>query len=96
MKKYITIIGLLALAILASGCARDIPIPHGDYTLMGFWAGVWDGTTAWIALIGGLFGQDWAVYDIMNKGALYDWGFLAGAGGSTTVACRCRQARRRR
>jgi len=94
IKKYWKFIALILIAMFATGCARDIAVPAGGMEVMGFWAGLWDGMTAGFAFIGSLFGADWAVYDVVNNGGWYDFGFLMGVGGSSSCACRSRRRRR--
>jgi hypothetical protein len=49
-----------------------------DATPAGFWAGLWHGIIAPIALIIGLFQPGVRVYEVRNNGWKYDLGFLLG------------------
>ena len=84
-SKTLLVVCALSLLLL-TGCA---PAQESiTATGPGFWGGLWDGLTAWFALIGHLLGADWRVYDVYNKGAFYDWGFLAGLGFYAAAAAR--------
>ena len=91
IKKYWKLIALMVLAMVITGCGREFDVNIDGAKEVGFWAGLWDGMTVWVAFIGNLFGADWAVYDVVNKGALYDLGFVLGVGGSTSCACNSRR-----
>jgi hypothetical protein len=61
---------------------------NGTYTEdkpAGFLWGVWHGWIAPVSLIAGLFNKDIRVYEAVNKGWLYDFGFyiaiISGFGG---------------
>ena len=74
----IILISIISLVIL-SAC-----IPGNGYNnderIAGFWIGWWHGFIAWISLIISIFNRDIRVYEIFNKGILYDFGFLFGFG----------------
>lgn len=86
MKKKVIILAALGLLILLilSGCMP------GDGTIKpekpaGFFWGVWHGWIAPISLIGGIFNPDIRVYEVVNSGWWYDFGFyiaiISGFGG---------------
>ena len=60
----------------------------------GFWAGLWHGIISPITFIVSLFMPGVRIYEINNRGRLYDFGFLLGVsaafggGESQTGACR--------
>ncbi len=60
----------------------------------GFWNGLWHGIICPITFIVGLFNPNVRMYEIQNRGVLYDLGFIFGAAatlggsGSRTTACR--------
>jgi hypothetical protein len=72
------------LVLLLSGCIPG----DGTYTTekpAGFFWGVWHGWIAPISLIIGLFKKGIRVYEVANKGLIYDFGFyiavISGFGG---------------
>ena len=67
---------LLALA----GCAgRNEFVHSANYQgrIAGFWAGLWHGLTAPVSLIGSAV-LDINIYEVYNKGFLYNSGFVLG------------------
>lgn len=46
----------------------------------GFWLGLWHGAISWVTLVIGLFSDQVQVYEVHNRGGLYDLGFLLGVG----------------
>jgi len=75
MKKRIVLlcIAVLMMAVLA-GCVPG----DGTYTSVkpaGFFWGVWHGWIAPVSLILGLFGKGTRVYEQVNTGWWYDFGF---------------------
>ncbi len=72
-----------AMALLLASCAITVDstacIDTGE-TIGGFWWGLWNGMTAGFAFIGSLFDSSIAIYDVNNKGGLYDLGFVLGTG----------------
>lgn len=84
LRHTVLTIMLIIISILLTGC-----IP-GDGTntsnnLAGFLWGVWHGWIAPISLIGSLFNPKLRIYEVMNKGWWYDFGFyiaiIGGFGG---------------
>lgn len=75
-------LALLALVVLLSGCAENVPVdaclPGDPY---GFWGGLWHGLIAPIDLIAMLFRDNVTVFAQNNNGAWYAFGFLLGSGG---------------
>lgn len=67
----------VALALVAS-CAAGDPRFTADQPA-GFWMGLWHGLIAWVALIIGLFNDHVQIYERVNTGGWYDFGFLIGA-----------------
>lgn len=80
MKRYVKISLLVALiAVLAAlvGCAAGTG--HFSYgRLAGFWAGLWHGAICVITFIISLFNHTVKIYEVNNRGPLYDLGFLLG------------------
>lgn len=86
MKKKLILlcILLIVIALLFTGCLPG----DGTYTAAkpaGFFWGIWHGWIAPISLIMGLFRENIRVYEIVNTGWLYDFGFyiaiISGFGG---------------
>lgn len=86
MNKRIIVLGILITLILftLTGCIPG----DGTYILSrpaGFFWGVWHGWIAPISLIMGIFNNNIRVYEIVNTGWWYDFGFyiaiISGFGG---------------
>lgn len=82
MKRIKIILYLLILCFLIVGCADVSPnaIDCVNESSYGFFGGLWHGLISIFSFIGSLFMDDVAVYAYNNNGALYDFGFLLGAG----------------
>jgi len=68
---------LLAFTLLIVSCAHQ-PAPDA-YDPPGFFSGLWNGFTAFFALIGHLFDNSIRIYAFPNSGGWYDFGFFIGA-----------------
>lgn len=86
MKKRIIIVCILVLSVslILTGCIPD----DGTYTEenpAGFFWGIWHGWIAPISLIVGLFKDNIRIYETVNTGWWYDFGFyiavISGFGG---------------
>lgn len=86
MKRKLAVITvLIALAMfMLTGCIPG----DGTYTTVkpaGFIWGIWHGWIAPISLVAGLFNKNIRVYEVMNTGWWYDFGFyiaiISGFGG---------------
>ena len=60
-------------------------------TAAGFWAGLWHGVISPITFIISLFHPGVRIYEVNNRGRLYDFGFIIGisgafGGGGSTAA----------
>jgi hypothetical protein len=81
MKRYVRIASLVALiAVVAAlvGCAAGT----GRFTYSeqaGFWAGLWHGAICVVTFVISLFSSNVKMYETVNRGPLYDLGFLLGA-----------------
>ncbi|MFH0989183.1 MAG: hypothetical protein V1799_04105 [bacterium] len=85
MTKRVLILMLLVVCVLIlSGC---FPREGGktEREPAGFFTGIWHGWIAPISLIAGLFNQDIRIYETINTGWWYDFGYyiaiIAGFGG---------------
>jgi hypothetical protein len=83
-KKITLIVLLIGTAIAVSSCIPGT----GSFSPVkpaGFFSGVWHGWIAPISLIGGIFNHSIRVYEPINSGWWYDFGFyisiIAGFGG---------------
>jgi len=77
MKKRLIIIFMLLIIISLTGCTPN----DGTYTLdspAGFWWGMWHGWIAGINLIRSLFNPEIGIYETINNGGWYNFGFLLG------------------
>ena len=86
MKKKVFLLSLVIIfsVLILTGCMPG----DGSYTSSdpaGFFWGVWHGWTAPISLIVGLFKKNIRVYEVINTGWPYDFGFyiaiISGFGG---------------
>ena len=82
MKKLNTILYILILSFLITGCAEVSPnaIDCVNESSYGFFGGLWHGLISIFSFVGSLFMDDVAVYAYNNNGAWYDFGFLLGVG----------------
>jgi|GEM_PF-1959637 len=49
-----------------------------DAHVTGFWGGISDGVMFFINMVKGYYNDSFQVYDLMNKGGIYDLGFIIG------------------
>jgi hypothetical protein len=84
MKKILQIsIGLILLVTLSSCALGPNPVvdtakSSGD--IAGFWLGLWHGIIAPITFIISLFSDSIHIYEVLNNGGWYNFGFLIGIG----------------
>lgn len=90
MKRKALLLGIviIVISLTLTGCVPG----DGTYTISnpaGFFWGIFHGWMAPISLIIGLFSKNIRVYEIMNTGWLYDFGFyiaiISGFGGLSLV-----------
>lgn len=89
MKHYRFFAGLAVVAVLllSAGCApeghslKEIAEISGQ-KVPGFWLGLWHGAIFPITFIISLFNESVGVYEVVNSGKLYNFGFLLGLFGS--------------
>lgn len=90
MLSHKTIFPLLILAfvLLVSGCVPGDGSSTEDQP-SGFFSGIWHGWIAPLSLIWGLFDRAIRVYEVINTGWWYDFGYymaiIAGFGGLSLV-----------
>ncbi len=75
---------ILAALVLLSACAPGVNPAVGtlgtDGQLSGFWAGVWHGVISPFTLVISWFTDRVSIYEVHNRGGLYDFGFALGTG----------------
>ncbi len=83
-KIWMTVALLLCLTFLLTACLPGTLITPEDKPA-GFFLGIWHGWIAPISLIVGLFDPTVRIYEVVNTGWLYDFGFyiaiISGFGG---------------
>lgn len=79
-QLLLIIILVLAAAVLVTGCAdrNDEEGTEGSDGVAGFWAGLWHGLILPVAFIISLFDDGVGIYEIHNKGNIYNLGFVLG------------------
>ncbi|MAI08932.1 MAG: hypothetical protein CMF61_08245 [Magnetococcales bacterium] len=80
MKK-LTLICFAALLLTACGDPNPMVTSSGA----GFLGGLWDGLTCIFAFIFSIFGGDYNIYEVVNTGNWYNFGFLLGLLGSAAT-----------
>lgn len=90
MKKKLLLLGMfLAVSVfILTGCIPGDGAATADHPA-GFFSGVWHGWIAPVSLIAGIFKRSIRVYEVMNTGWWYDFGFymaiISGFGGLSLV-----------
>ncbi len=79
-RSAVRVAASVAVVLLLAGCAADANPDAGDGSA-GFWLGLWQGLILPVTFIVSLFNEDVAIYEVDNRGNLYDLGFVFGAGG---------------
>ncbi|WP_066505354.1 hypothetical protein [Abyssisolibacter fermentans] len=87
-KVMLLIILVIITSIFLSGCMPgDGACDPSDEA--GFFSGIWHGWIAPISLVFGLFDKNIRIYEVYNRGWLYDFGFyialIGGFGGFNLV-----------
>lgn len=80
MKK-LTLICFAALLLTACGDPNPMVTSSGA----GFLGGLWDGLTCIFAFIFSIFGGDYNIYEVVNTGNWYNFGFLLGLLGAVST-----------
>jgi hypothetical protein len=71
---------VLVVLLLAS-CAAEVNPEISADAEAGFWLGLWHGLILPVTFVVSLFDDGVGVYEVVNNGHWYDFGFLLGAGG---------------
>ncbi len=69
---------ILILALLSTTCAPGNKANFNVNEPAGFWMGVWHGMISFFTLIISFFSDKIHMYEIHNKGSLYNAGFFIG------------------
>lgn len=101
MKKLFTLLMLILMLPVVSGCAAGPNAfegsPNEEGEVAGFWQGLWQGFISPFTFLISLFSDTVHVYEVHNNGGWYNFGFLLGAsiifGGSGGGAARRRRKR---
>ena len=80
MKKLVLI---CFAALLLTACGD--PNPMVSSSGAGFLGGLWDGLTCILAFIFSIFGGDYNIYEVVNTGNWYNFGFLLGLLGAAAT-----------
>ena len=78
-RRFLFVLGALALAALLSGCAAAANPLAGADAPAGFWLGLWHGFISPITLVISLFSTQVGIYEVHNNGGWYNFGFVFGA-----------------
>jgi len=83
-KKILLLLGVLSLSMLMVSCVPG-DASYSTAKPANFLSGIWHGWIAPISLILGLFNKSHRVYEVINSGWWYDFGFyiaiISGFGG---------------
>jgi hypothetical protein len=91
MKTYLKALLIVAVCLLATGCADSVPLDQVEsMDKVGFFYGLWHGMIAPFAFLCSLFMDDVAIYALYNSGGWYDFGFILGVGGTS---CSCTKSK---
>ncbi len=97
MNRFALILTLILTALLLISCTAGPNIAaFGAEGPAGFWKGLWHGFIALFTFIISLFNDNVSMYEVVNKGGLYDLGFIIGVmafwgGGGSGTACRSKK-----
>jgi len=87
-KQLLFILILMLFFLLISGCAPGSGVST-EADPAGFFMGIWHGWIAPITLIIGLFNPEIRIYEVINTGWWYDFGFyiavIGGFGGLSLI-----------
>ncbi|MAF12412.1 hypothetical protein CMK11_18355 [Candidatus Poribacteria bacterium] len=76
----IAFVGLLLVVGCAAGPNGLANVANAEGEVAGFWLGLWHGAISPITFIISLFKDTVHFYEVHNSGALYNLGFVLGAG----------------
>jgi hypothetical protein len=98
MKKiFIPILLVLVVLLFAACAAGPNEMKSSGDEVAGFWLGLWHGLIAPITFIISLFNDNVNIYEVVNNGGWYNFGFIlgvmiifGGGGGGSSRAARKR------
>ena len=74
---------LVLVALVAVGCAAGPNVASAGATPQaGFWLGLWQGIILPVTFVISLFTDDVNIYEVVNNGNWYDFGFVLGLSAS--------------
>ncbi len=79
VRRFVMVVGAIALIGLFAGCAAGANPMQGSGTEAGFLLGLWHGFIAPIAFVVSLFNHQVGIYEVYNNGGWYNFGFVFGA-----------------
>jgi hypothetical protein len=95
LHPYLAILVVLGAVLLLSSCAAGPNPVEGGEDAAGFWLGLWQGIIFPVTFVISLFTDNVSVYEVVNDGNWYDFGFflgvliiLGGSGGGASRAGR--------
>jgi hypothetical protein len=96
--RWLLPVALLGAALVLSSCAAGPnPAVGTGEDAAGFWMGLWHGFILPVTFVISLFTDNVSVYEVVNDGNWYDFGFFLGVlmslGGSGGGAARARRRR---
>lgn len=95
MKKiFIPVLLVLVLVLFTACAAGPNEMKNSADEVAGFWLGLWHGLIAPITFIISLFNDNVNIYEVVNNGGWYNFGFIlgvmiifgGGGGGSSRAA----------
>jgi hypothetical protein len=96
LRFWLTLMALVAASLLLSSCAAGPnPAAGTGEEPAGFLRGLWHGIILPVTFVISLFTDGVSVYEVVNRGNWYDFGFVLGAaislGGSGGAGARARR-----
>jgi hypothetical protein len=98
MKRQLILVTIFLTAVLLTSCA---PGPNSaaviSESVAGFWLGLWHGFISLFTFIISLFRDDVSIYEVVNNGGWYNFGFILGVmifwggSGGGAAGSKCRQ-----
>lgn len=79
LRVCLGLVAVLGAALLLSSCAPGPNLSSGTgEDPAGFWLGLWHGIILPVTFVISLFTDDVSVYEVVNNGNWYDFGFFVG------------------
>lgn len=77
-RRVLLVAGLLGGLVLLSACAASGNEAATGRADAGFWLGLWHGVITPVTFVVSLFTDDVGIYEVRNRGAWYDFGYVLG------------------